>query len=173
MPTEPTEYGLAATERAMATHICALDLDLDASSAVSGVYRAANAVRNHLTNTVLRPHDLSWTGWVVLWVVWIFDGLESRHAAESAGISKGTLTGVVKTLEGRGWMSRRVSCTDRRLVHLELTEDGIAFVEKVFPQFNAAEARVIADLDPRTARAMRKGLRTMVTTVEQLATPAE
>ncbi len=162
------EYGLAATERAMAEHIGALNLDLEAAGAVSSVYRAANAIRNHLTNTVLRPHDLSWTGWVVMWVLWIFDGLESRHAAESAGISKGTLTGVVKTLAGRGWIVRRVDSADRRLLHLALTPDGVATMEKLFPEFNAAEARVIAELDARKVRAMKSGLRTMVTTVENL-----
>ena len=60
--TMPKEYGLVATEAAVSAHIEALDLDLDASAAVSSVYRAANAVRNYITNTVLRPNDLSWTG---------------------------------------------------------------------------------------------------------------
>ncbi len=166
------DYGLVATETAMADHIGALGLDLEAAGAVSSVYRAANAIRNHLTNTVLRPHDLSWTGWVVMWVLWIFDGLESRHAAESAGISKGTLTGVVKTLEARGWVRRRPDADDRRLVHLELTERGVAMMEQLSPQFNAAEARVIADLDARTTKAMKSGLRTMVSTVEKLAEQA-
>ena len=75
----------------------------------------------HLTNTVLRQHGLTWTGFVVLWVVWIWDGMETRRAAESAAISKATLTGVVKTLEARGLLTRRVSGTDRRLVILELS----------------------------------------------------
>lgn len=164
----PKEYGLVATEAAMSAHLEALDLDLEASGAVSGVYRAANAVRNYITNTVLRPNDLSWTGWVVMWVVWIFDGLESRHAAESAAISKGTLTGVVKTLEDHGWMRRRPDTADRRLLHLELTPAGVRMMEKLTPEFNAAEARVIASLGARTVTTMRSGLRTMVAAVEAL-----
>ena len=101
-----------------------LPLNFQAAAAVSSLYRAANAVRVHLTNTVLRQHGLTWTGFVVLWVVWIWDGMETRHAAESAAISKATLTGVVKTLEARGLLTRRVSGTDRRLVNLELTDAG-------------------------------------------------
>ena len=162
------EYGLVATEAAMTVHIEALKLDLEASSVVSSVYRAANAVRNHLTNTVLRPNDLTWTGWVVMWVVWIFDGLESRHAAQSAGISKGTLTGVVKTLENHGWIRRRADDTDRRLLHLELTDEGLRVMERLTPQFNAAEGRIISGLDARTAQTMRAGLRGMVSAVEAL-----
>ena len=68
----------------MSSHIARLALDLPAASALSSLFRAANSIRNHLTNTVLREHDLSWTGFVVLWSVWIYDGLETRHAAESA-----------------------------------------------------------------------------------------
>ena len=44
---------------------------------------------------------------------------------QNAAISKATLTGVVKTLEARGLITRRVSETDRRLVHLELTPAGL------------------------------------------------
>ena len=36
------------------------------------IYRAAGSVRNHFERTVLQPHDLTWTAWVVLWVVWIW-----------------------------------------------------------------------------------------------------
>ena len=64
---------------------------------------------------MLRAYDITWTGFVVLWVVWIWDGMETRHAAEAAAISKATLTGVVKTLEARGWMRSAGRADDRRL----------------------------------------------------------
>ena len=116
----PDRHTLAETEKAMSAHVSDLTPNFPAAAAVSSLYRAANAVRLHLTNSVLREHGLSWTGFVVLWVVWIWDGLETRRAAASAAISKATLTGVVKTLEARGLIARRVSDTDRRLVNLEL-----------------------------------------------------
>lgn len=165
----PDQYGLVATERVMASHVQNLMLDLPAASAVSNLYRAANAVRNHLTNTVLREHDLSWTGWVVLWVVWIWDGLETRHAAECAAISKGTLTGVAKTLEARGWLLREPDEADRRLMHLRLTPAGLALMEQLYPAFNEAEAQVVSDISERGLATMTKGLRMMVTTLEDRA----
>jgi len=164
----PNDYGLAATEKAMAAHIGKLDLDFPAASAVSNVYRAANAVRNHLTNTVLREHDLSWTGFVVLWVVWIFDGLETRHAAQSAAISKGTLTGVARTLESRGWLQRHGDPADKRQVHLSLMPAGVALMEELYPKFNAAEARVIARIEAASLPSFTEQLRTMVSTVEEM-----
>src|SRR3954462_5151557 len=133
----PDRHTLAETERAMSTHVRELPLDYPASAAVSRLYRAANAGRLHLTNSVLREHGLSWTGFVVLWVVWIWDGLETHRAADSAAISKATLTGVVKTLEARGLITRRVSDTDRRLVNLELTPSGVTLMKELYPAFNA------------------------------------
>ena len=68
-------------------------------SAVSNVYRAGTAVRNHMERTVLAEYDLSWVAFTVLWILWIWDTQETGHVAEEAGVTKGTLTGVIKTLQ--------------------------------------------------------------------------
>jgi DNA-binding MarR family transcriptional regulator len=162
----PDRHTLAETEKAMSAHVSGLPLDFPAAAAVSSLYRAANAVRVYLTNSVLREHGLTWTGFVVLWVVWIWDGAETRHAAESAAISKATLTGVVKTLEARGLMTRRVSDSDRRLVNLELTPAGAALMKELYPTFNAAEAEIVAALSPRKLTDLTDSLRSIVTELE-------
>ena len=162
----PDRYTLTETERAMSLHVQSLPLNFEASAAVSSLYRAANAVRVHLTNTVLRQHGLTWTGFVVLWVVWIWDGMETRRAAESAAISKATLTGVVKTLEARGLLTRRVSGTDRRLVILELSDAGTKLMTTLYPVFNAAEAEVVASLSEQNLTVMTDSLRQIVTDLD-------
>jgi len=162
----PDRRSLAETEKAMSAHVSQLPLNFPAAAAVSSLYRAANAVRVYLTNSVLREHGLTWTGFVVLWVVWIWDGVETRHAAENAAISKATLTGVVKTLESRGLLTRRISDTDRRLVNLELTSEGAALMKELYPIFNAAEAEVVAGLSPRKLSELTNSLRSIVTQLE-------
>ena len=162
----PDRHTLAETEKAMSAHVSQLPLNFPAAAAVSSLYRAANAVRVYLTNSVLREHGLTWTGFVVLWVVWIWDGVETRHAAENAAISKATLTGVVKTLESRGLLTRRISDTDRRLVNLELTSEGAALMKELYPIFNAAEAEVVAGLSPRKLSELTNSLRSIVTQLE-------
>jgi DNA-binding MarR family transcriptional regulator len=162
----PDRRTLAETEKAMSAHVSDLTLNFPAAAAVSSLYRAANAVRVYLTNSVLREHGLTWTGFVVLWVVWIWDGMETRHAAENAAISKATLTGVVKTLEARGLITRRVGDTDRRLVNLELTPAGVDLMKELYPVFNAAEAEVVAGLSPRKLSDLTNSLRSIVTELE-------
>jgi DNA-binding MarR family transcriptional regulator len=168
-----THDSLVDTERAMRSHIAALDLDFEAAHAVSSIYRAANAVRTHITNEVLRHYDISWTGFVVLWVVWIFDELETRRAAEAAAISKATLTGVVKTLEARGWIQKAGRLHDRRLVVLTLTPSGVALMQEVYPKFNAIEAQVVQSLSARRQKDMTRSLREIVTALEPSAEISE
>jgi DNA-binding MarR family transcriptional regulator len=163
----PDRHTLQETEKAMSDHVARLALDFPAAHALSSLYRAANAVRNHITNRVLREHDLTWTGFVVLWVVWIWDGMETRHVAESAAISKATLTGVVRTLESRGWITRTSDARDRRLVRLQLTGDGVALMEKLYPQFNAAESEILSGMSARNVSGLTRNLRSIVTAIEE------
>ena len=140
------ERTLEATEQAVAERLAGLPIDMNAMAAVSNIYRAANEVRNYLERTVLAPHDLTWTGWVVLWVVWIWGEIESRHVAAEAGISKGTLTGVAGTLMSRGLIERRVHPDDARRVLLSLSPAGAELMQSLFPRFNREESRVTSQL---------------------------
>jgi DNA-binding MarR family transcriptional regulator len=167
------QHTLVETERAMRSHVADLDLDFEAAHAVSSIYRAANAVRMHVTNEVLRPYDITWTGFVVLWVVWIWDGMETRRAAEAAAISKATLTGVVKTLEIRGWIEKRGRTDDRRLVELHLTDAGKLLMKELYPRFNAVEAQVVRSLTSKRKHEMVTSLREIVTAIESTEPIAE
>lgn len=166
----PDQHTLAETERAAASRIGQLPIDMGAAHALASLYRAANAARAHLTNTALRPHDLTWTGFLVLWLLWIWGALETRAVAESVGISKATLTGVTNTLVSRGFVERVPSTKDRRLVELRLTPKGEELMVRLYPEFNAAEARVVGDLSREQVTELTTSLRGMVTHLEGLPT---
>lgn len=162
----PDHHSLSETERATQERVGHLPLDFAAMQAVLGIYRAANASRSRLTNTVLRPHDLTWTGFLVLWLLWIWERMETRRVAESVGISKATLTGVANTLESRGLVERIPSTTDRRLVELALTPAGRDLMAEVYPEFNAAEAMLVAGVDADDLDVLTRALRQVVITAE-------
>ncbi len=165
------QYTLDETERAVAARLSGLSVDMPAMAAVSNIYRAAGSVRNHFERTVLQPHDLTWTAWVVLWVVWIWGEIESRHVAAEAGISKGTLTGVATTLENRRLLVRHTHPADARRVLVKLTARGSALMDRLFPEFNQAEQFVTADLDEKEKLALAAALRRIVRHLEQPAPP--
>lgn len=163
----PDQRTLEETERATRERVEMLAVDMSAAHAVSSLYRAANAARSHLTKTVLRPHDLTWTGFLVLWLVWIWQSMETRHVAESVGISKATLTGVTKTLVTRGLVERVPSEVDRRLVELRLTGKGVRLMVDLYPEFNAAERQLVAGLPLSDVSVLTSALRHMVTVAEE------
>ena len=158
----PDKHTLAETERAVESHTGHLALDFAAMHAMSSVFRAGNAMRDSATREVLRPHDLTWTGFLVLWILWIWEERESHEVAESVGISKATLTGVVKTLGARGWVARQVPKADRRRVQLRLTPAGVALMEEIFPKFNAEETRAVAGLTASEVETLTTLLRKVV-----------
>ena len=150
----------------MSERLAGMALDMPAMAAVSNVYRAAGAIRNYFEHTVLAPYSLTWTGWVVLWVVWIWQEIETRHVAAEAGISKGTLTGVAGTLEKRGLVARRAHPDDGRRVLLSLTPSGLKLMADLFPQFNKQEALVVESLSADEVRVLAAALRKIVVDLE-------
>jgi MarR family transcriptional regulator, organic hydroperoxide resistance regulator len=160
------EKTLTETERAISKRLSDIPIDTEAMAAVSNVYRAASAVRSHFERSALAPHDLTWTAWVVLWVVWIWDEIETRHVASEASISKGTLTGVATTLENRGLLQRRTHPQDGRRVLLALTPKGRRLMKSLFPKFNAEEKAVLAPLTATETKALTTALRKIVMALE-------
>ena len=133
--------------------------DFTAMSAVSNVYRAGTAVRNHMERTVLAEYDLSWVAFTVLWILWIWDTQETGHVAEEAGVTKGTLTGVIKTLQSRKLVRRLPHKDDRRRVSIELTASGEHLIETLFPKFNQHERVAVSALTAAEQRELARLLR--------------
>ncbi|WP_433058324.1 MarR family winged helix-turn-helix transcriptional regulator [Dactylosporangium sp. CS-033363] len=138
-----------------------------ATEAVLHLHRAANAVRQHVEQEVLRPRQLTWTGFVVLRTVWAARRIETRHVAEQAGISKATLTGVVDTLSGRGLMKRSNHPADGRLVLLQLTRKGHRMIRELLPESEIAEAYALSYLDPAELARITAALRGLVDHLER------
>lgn len=162
----PDRHSLEETERATQQRVGPLAVDFAAAHAISSLYRAANAARSHLTNTVLRPHDLTWTGFLVLWLLWLYESMETRHVAESIGISKATLTGVTKTLVSRGLVDRIPSDVDRRLVELRLTDKGERLMTEIYPEFNSAETQLVGGIPDADVFVLTESLRQIVNVAE-------
>lgn len=152
-------HTLAETETAVAARLGDLTLDFESMAVVSNLFRAAGAVRNHLERTVLLQADLTWTAFVVLWVVWIWEPIETRDIATEGGFSKATLSGVLATLEKRELVTRERGESDGRLVLVRLTAKGRRLMRTLFPEFNGQEQHITQHLSPadrtKAARILR------------------
>lgn len=81
----------------------------------------------------LAQADFTLTQWIVL--IQVRDGL-ARTASDIAndlGHDSGALTRVVDQLERRGYLQRKRSAKDRRVVELQLTPAGKAIIAELLP----------------------------------------
>jgi MarR family transcriptional regulator, organic hydroperoxide resistance regulator len=162
------DEALVRAEEDVRSELGGLDLDFRALAAVSNIFRTATVVRNHMERSVLEIHALSWSAFVVLFVLRVWGDQEAHQLADEAGITTGTLTGVLKTLERKGLAQRRAHDTDGRRVMVAATPAGRDVIERIMPSFNRHEALVTKDLDDEQADALAAGLRQVLRTVEDL-----
>lgn len=141
-------------------------LDLDALAAVSNIYRAANAVRNRMERDVLGPAGLTWGGFTVLFVLWVWGDRETAELASDCGLAKGTLSGMLRTLERSGLVSRSRHPEDGRKVVVHLEERGARAIEEVFPLFNSYESKLTARLDADERQELARLLRLVTATAD-------
>jgi DNA-binding MarR family transcriptional regulator len=158
--------GLLPAEQKVSDTLGHLPLDFRAMAAVSNLFRASAAIRRNMESKVLADDRLSWTSFVVLWVLWVWGEMESRDLAAAVGISRPTSTGVVGTLERRGFVQRSRSAEDGRMVRVSLTRTGTRRIEELFPRFNAEEVAVTAHLSVEDQEQLARTLRSMLRAVE-------
>jgi len=157
--------GLLPDERKVLEELGHLSLDFRAMWAISNLFRSSAAIRRHMEAKVLAPDRLSWTSFVGLWVLWVWGELGANAFADAVGISRPTATGVLRTLEGRGWATRRKDPADGRGILVSLTREGRTKIQHLFPRFNAEEAAIAGSLSPEEQDQLASFLRTVARSV--------
>ncbi len=149
-------------ERDVRERLGDLELDFDANMAISNIYRAAAAVRAEAERDLLARYHLSWGGLTILWVLWVWGDMPTSRLADECGLAKGTLTGMLTTLEKRDLVARHRVEEDRRRVMVRLTEHGSATIGELFPTFNDFEAAMAAGLTRNEQRELARLLRIVI-----------
>jgi DNA-binding MarR family transcriptional regulator len=116
--------------------------DVDAHSAVFNLDHAALDVLATMEGLTLRPHELTHAGFVLLMTLWITGPRETRELASVLRVTKGAIVGAVNTLERRDLVRRLRSETDRRLVTVELTDEGDTLISRVQRDWHELEREV-------------------------------
>ncbi|MFD8392881.1 MarR family winged helix-turn-helix transcriptional regulator [Streptomyces sp. NPDC059680] len=90
-----------------------------ASRAFNGVYRV-----------ILKDLGLTYPQYLVMLVLWEQGDLPVKKLGEHLRLDSGTLSPLVKRLEGAGLVRRERSTEDERSVQVRLTEEGAALRER-------------------------------------------
>jgi DNA-binding MarR family transcriptional regulator len=150
MPELP--YGSSGTG-----HCCAAYKGL-ASRVVTGVYRP-----------LLNAYDLTYPQYLVLLVLWEHGTVPVKDIVSRLHLDHGTLTPLLKRLEGRGLIERRRRADDERVVEIALTAEGTDLRKEM-----RAVPPVIGDamgLEPEEIETVRVLLRKLTANVDQRTAP--
>lgn len=87
------------------------------------LYSAANAVVRAY-RPLLKTLDLTYPQYLAMLVLWSGDQISVKTLGEKLHLDSGTLTPLLKRLEGKGLIRRERSKTDERIRVLSLTDSG-------------------------------------------------
>jgi MarR family transcriptional regulator, organic hydroperoxide resistance regulator len=160
---------LLPAERRIEERLGHLPLDFRAMAAISNLFRSSTAIRRHMEAKVLATDKLSWTSFVGMWVLWVWGQMEAREFASAVGISRPTATGVLRTLETRGWVARGPAANDGRMVLVALSPAGRRKIAYLFPKFNAEETLVARHLSIGQQESLAAMLRSLLRAVDPAA----
>ena len=85
--------------------------------------------------------------------------LSLSELAEHQAVSLPTMSNSITILEERGWARRTRSEVDRRVVLIEITDEGRAVLAHVEAQMEQRVAEIIASLDETEQTTISSGLR--------------
>lgn len=130
------------------------ELDLEAMQLVLMLHRVTNALVYDLESEVHRPAGWSWSGFRLLFAMWISGPLDGKTAAALSGMSRAAVSNLVNTLERDGLVSRDQHPGDARAVLLSLTQQGDRALRDTFRDHNARESAWAGVLEPSERRTL-------------------
>ena len=93
------------------------------------LYAASRNVIN-LYTPWLKPLGLTYTQYIVFLVLWEKDGITVGDLCEKLMLDNGTLSPLIKKMQQAGYVEKKRSKEDERVVVITLTEEGKALQEK-------------------------------------------
>ncbi|MFF4568721.1 MarR family winged helix-turn-helix transcriptional regulator [Streptomyces sp. NPDC001410] len=91
---------------------------------------AASRAFNSVYRVILKDLGLTYPQYLVMLVLWEQGDLPVKKLGEHLRLDSGTLSPLIKRLEGAGLVRRERSAQDERSVQVRLTEEGVALREQ-------------------------------------------
>ncbi|MCA1027405.1 MarR family winged helix-turn-helix transcriptional regulator [Cytobacillus kochii] len=121
-------------------------IEPNAIAVVTSLYRIGQGIKNKLEQEVLAKHKISWTSFSILYDLWIYGKMETKELALSAGVSKATISNIMRTLENKSFCRRETDPRDRRNTFVVITPKGKEVIEELYPEFHEGEISIVNGL---------------------------
>ena len=106
------------------------DANVLATEAVMNTIRTADVIFDSI-GRLLRPLNVSAAGGLVLGILRDFGSISPSELGERLIVTRATVTGLLDSLERRGYVSRSANPADRRGLIVELTPSGRVVVQQL------------------------------------------
>lgn len=93
------------------------------------LYAASREVIKHY-HPYLTQLGLTYTQYIAMMVLWADRKISVKELGRKLFLDSGTLTPVLKSLEEKGYVNRRRSSEDERVLIVEITDEGDALKEQ-------------------------------------------
>ena len=105
----------------------------------------------------LNKFDITPIQYGVLGCIWEFDMHNPKEIAAHLGVENSTISGILERMENKGLIRRMIDSTDRRFLHIELTDHSKSLVvpvravvtelhNNVLAQFSEDEINTLKDM---------------------------
>jgi DNA-binding MarR family transcriptional regulator len=113
--------------------------------------------------------DLTAVQYAALVAIGSHPGIDATRLAEIIFFDRSTIGDVLDRMEGKGWIVRTATATDRRLKLLTLSPAGEEVLRHVEPAIARVQDRLLAPLTPGEARTLIRLLARMAETGSESA----
>lgn len=125
------------------------DADVDATRTLLTLNRASDLITYDLESSIHRPLGSSWSGFRLLYVIWLAGPMEASKAARLTNMSRASVSNLIATLVQREMLVRTADPDDKRAVTLSLSAKGRETAERIYALQNQREAEWVAALSTR------------------------
>ena len=111
---------------------------------------------------VFKEHGISEQQWRILRVLWEMNGCTSAELSKKTLLPSPSMVGIIDRMMSKGLVTRERSNEDRRIVHVGLTDKGLALESKLMPQIDAIYETMMSQCDSQAWQTMIDTLQVII-----------
>lgn len=145
------------------------DLDTSALETLLLFMRTSRDIHSEMSARLSR-YGLSQGKFIILMLLFRNTGnhLTPSELADRAGVTRGTITGLVDGLQRDGLIERGTTNTDRRMVTVRLTAAGQQVLNELLPGYFTRTSELLSELDQSERQTLVTLLNKLKTGLEQV-----
>ncbi|ALV21084.1 MULTISPECIES: MarR family winged helix-turn-helix transcriptional regulator [Carnobacterium] len=113
--------------------------------ALTVLLRSSQSVQEVIKKDMIK-YGVNPTEFAVLELLYHKGEQQIQHLGKKILLASSSITYVVDKLEKKGYVERKPSPTDRRVIHANITESGKAFMDNAFPKHKELIGQVFEEL---------------------------